>query len=52
MDRQFRGWRKRIIANYMPSQRCILEGETPFVSNEFTLKNARVIDIILKEINY
>lgn len=32
--------------------RCILEGEIPFVSNEFTLKNARLIDRILKEINY
>lgn len=32
--------------------RCILDGETPFVSNEFTLKNARLMDRILKEINY
>ena len=32
--------------------RCILEGESPYVSNEFTLKNARVLDRILKEIKY
>lgn len=32
--------------------RCILDGETPYVSNEFTLRNARVMDRILKEIKY
>ena len=32
--------------------RCILEGEEPWVSNEFTLKNARVMDCILDEIGY
>ena len=32
--------------------RCILEGEKPYVSNEFTLLNARVMDRILKEIKY
>ena len=32
--------------------RCILEGEKPYVSNEFTLRNARVLDRILKEIEY
>ena len=32
--------------------RCILEGEKPHVSNEFTLMNARVLDWILKEIQY
>lgn len=32
--------------------RCILNGETPYVSNEFTLKNARLMDRILAEIEY
>ena len=32
--------------------RCILEGETPYVSNEFTIKNARLMERILKEIKY
>ena len=32
--------------------RCILNGEVPYVSNEFTLTNARVMDRILKEIGY
>ena len=32
--------------------RCIREGEEPHVSHEFTLKNARLMDRILKEINY
>lgn len=32
--------------------RCITEGETPHVSHEFTLKNARTIDRILEKINY
>lgn len=32
--------------------RCITDGETPHVSHEFTLKNARLIDTILKEIGY
>ena len=32
--------------------RCIVEGEKLYVSNEFTLKNARVMDRILKAINY
>lgn len=31
---------------------CILNGEEPHVSHEFSLKNARVIDKILKEIGY
>lgn len=32
--------------------RCITEGEQPYVSHEFTLANARIIDKILKEIGY
>ena len=32
--------------------RCILAGEELHVSHEFTLKNARLMDRILKEINY
>ena len=32
--------------------RCILEGETPFVSNDFTLRNARAIDRVLEAIGY
>lgn len=32
--------------------RCILEGEKPHVSHEFTLKNARLMDRILEIINY
>lgn len=32
--------------------RCILEGEMPHVSHEFTLKNARLIDRILAKIGY
>ena len=32
--------------------RCIREGEKLHVSHEFTLKNARLMDRILKEINY
>ena len=32
--------------------RCILEGQELHVSHEFTLKNARLMDRILKEINY
>lgn len=32
--------------------RCITDGETPHVSHEFTLKNARTIDRILEKINY
>ncbi|MBR4981832.1 MAG: Gfo/Idh/MocA family oxidoreductase [Lachnospiraceae bacterium] len=32
--------------------RCILDGEKPFVSHEFTLKNARLMDRILKTIRY
>ena len=32
--------------------RCILEGEMPHVSHEFTLKNARLIDGILEKIGY
>lgn len=31
---------------------CILNGEEPHVSHEFSLRNARVIDKILKEIGY
>ncbi|MCR5331452.1 MAG: Gfo/Idh/MocA family oxidoreductase, partial [Lachnospiraceae bacterium] len=29
--------------------RCILEGETPYVSAEFSVKNAKLIDAVLKE---
>lgn len=32
--------------------RCISDGETPLVSNAFSLKNAGVLDRILKEIGY
>lgn len=32
--------------------RCITDGETPYVSHEFTLRNARTMDRILKEIGY
>ena len=32
--------------------RCITDGETPHVSHEFTLKNARTIDRILESIGY
>lgn len=32
--------------------RCITEGETPHVSNEFTMMNARTIDRLLAEIQY
>lgn len=32
--------------------RCITEGEKPHVSAEFSIKNAKLIDMILKEINY
>ncbi len=32
--------------------RCILEGEKPFVTEEFSMANARTIDKILKEIGY
>lgn len=32
--------------------RCILNGEIPYVSHEFTLKNARLIDRILAKIGY
>ena len=32
--------------------RCITEGETPWVSNDFTLKNARTLDKILEKIGY
>ena len=32
--------------------RCILDGEKPFVSHEFTLMNARLMDRILKTIQY
>jgi len=32
--------------------RCILNGEKPHVSNEFTLKVARTMDKVLKAINY
>lgn len=31
---------------------CILKGEKPRVSHEFSLQNARVMDKILKEIGY
>ena len=32
--------------------RCITEGETPYVSNEFTMRNARTLDKILEAIGY
>ena len=32
--------------------RCILNGEQPYVTHEFSLQNARVMDKILKEIGY
>lgn len=32
--------------------RCILEGESPLVSHEFTLKNARVLEKVLASIGY
>ncbi|MCD7819689.1 MAG: Gfo/Idh/MocA family oxidoreductase [Lachnospiraceae bacterium] len=32
--------------------RCILEGETPAVTEEFSVTNVRIIDRILKEIGY
>ncbi len=32
--------------------RCILEGETPYVSAEFSVKNAKLIDAVLKETGY
>ena len=32
--------------------RCIAEGEMPAVTEEFSLKNARLVDRILKEIGY
>lgn len=32
--------------------RCITDGETPHVSNEFTVKNARTLDRILEIIHY
>lgn len=32
--------------------RCIAEYETPYVSNDFSVKNAKIIDKILKKIEY
>lgn len=32
--------------------RCIRDGETPAVTEEFSVANARMIDMILKAINY
>ena len=32
--------------------RCILNGETPYVSNEFTMMNSRVLDRLLKDVSY
>ena len=32
--------------------RCILDGESPFVSHDFTLKNARVLEQVLSSIGY
>ena len=32
--------------------RCILNGETPHITPEFSLKNARLIDKVLEEIGY
>lgn len=32
--------------------RCILEGETPYVTEEFSLRNSRLLDAILEKIGY
>lgn len=32
--------------------RCILDGESPFVTHEFTLKNARILEKVLNAIGY
>ena len=32
--------------------RCITEGETPYVTEEFSVSLARTIDRVLKEIGY
>jgi hypothetical protein len=32
--------------------RCILNGESPFVTHEFTLKNARILEKVLNAIGY
>ena len=32
--------------------RCILQGEKPFITQEFSVKNARLIDRVLEEIGY
>ena len=32
--------------------RCIEKDEKPHVSSDFTLKNARLLDMVLKEIGY
>ena len=32
--------------------RCVAEGETPYVTPEFTLRNAELIDSVLKKIGY
>ena len=33
-------------------RRCVAEGETPYVTPEFTLRNAELIDSVLKKIGY
>ena len=32
--------------------RCIENGETPHITEEFTVKNAEVLDMVLKQIGY
>ena len=32
--------------------RCIIEGETPVVTADFSIKNAKILDAILQEIGY
>lgn len=33
-------------------ERCIIEGETPVVTADFSIKNAKILDAILQEIGY
>jgi hypothetical protein len=32
--------------------RCIIDGEQPYVSHEFSIKNARTIDKVLASMGY
>jgi predicted dehydrogenase len=32
--------------------RCILDGETPFVSSDFSIKNAKLMDAVLQKIGF